>query len=158
MGKRTFFNYEWTKKYGVVSQNDKVLCIIDDCMQTLVRDLYVIKRHFQNIHHITESDEVIDRQVKIYFDELNSTINLQVERRVQKSAKRGVNVLEKYARQFQRLKKSGFVTFDVFLVDVQLRADLFYNGFKQYKSQKPVERRVEPSLNMPKNLELPARY
>ncbi|OAF65435.1 hypothetical protein A3Q56_06862 [Intoshia linei] len=48
-------------------------------MQTLVRGSYVIKRHFQNSHHITESNEVIDRQVKIYFDELNSTINLQVE-------------------------------------------------------------------------------
>ncbi|OAF70137.1 hypothetical protein A3Q56_02036 [Intoshia linei] len=79
MGKRTFFNDEWTKKYGVVSQNDKALCIIDDCMQTLVRDSYVIKRHFQNSHHITKSDEVIGRQVKIYFDQLKSTINLQVE-------------------------------------------------------------------------------
>ncbi|OAF69955.1 hypothetical protein A3Q56_02298 [Intoshia linei] len=79
MGKRTFFNDEWTKKYGVVSQNDKALCIIYDCLQTLVRDLYVDKRHFQNSHQIIVSDEVIDRQLKINFDELNSTINLQVE-------------------------------------------------------------------------------
>ncbi|OAF68203.1 hypothetical protein A3Q56_04052 [Intoshia linei] len=54
-------------------------------------------------------------------------------RRVQKSAKRDVNVLEKYARQLQRPKKSGFVTFDVFWVNVKLRADLFYNGLNNTK-------------------------